>query len=563
MQPQNETWAYAIIDQLVQQGITSFYIAPGSRSTSLVLAVDAHKETTTEVFYDERALGFMALGRAKAENNPSAIIVTSGSALANLYPATVEAFQGNTPLVFLTADRPYEFLNCGQNQAIDQKNFFSPYVHHFLDLPTIEENYLDLDYLKSSIGHAVYTCKKKSGPIQINCPFRKPFFSPLKTETKRVKAPLFSSPQYLPCEDTVKNIAKKLEGKNGLIVLSQLERKIDIEPILSLAEKLGFPIFADPLSPISQYPNNKNVINHFELLLKMDISINVDVVLQFGDRFISQALLDALQKNDLCDYIHIAPNFSFYDPIRKITQKIETSPSVFASMLKKNLVNQEPSSLLVLLKEKDLQVEKVLENYFKEHTFLTENSIVYHLAKNLQSLCNFFFANSMPIRDCLTYFHPKKKAYLFANRGASGIDGNLSTTIGIHQAGLSKKTFGIIGDQATLHDLNALSSLKGKKHTPHFLIFNNQGGGIFSHLPIKNKKGVFEKYFQAKHDHDFQYIAKQFNLSYKKVSLKSEIPNFNSADLPTFIEFVTCTERNISSQNEILERIKEDHLSCV
>lgn len=562
---QNEIWAEAIIESLVLQGIKQFYLAPGYRSTSLVLAIEKNPEVNSIVFFDERALGFRALGYTKAKGTPCAIITTSGSAVANLLPAIVEAQKSHIPLIILSADRPYEMLNCGQNQTIEQTKIFSSYTSYNLNLPAVEQN-CNLDYLASTIAYAVYSSKKNLAPVHINCPFRKPFYEEsnqkecallLSERCLNKKTITYSLPDLVPKQSDLIFLKNFCENKDGLIILSELPLNTDLSPIYKLADKLGWPIFADPMSKLHFKEKGKNVIEHYELILKSQRDFSAEIALQFGNKFISQALLDHLEKKNT-KLVHISPYSSCYDPIRKITYHIEADPSIVSTELAKLLDQKAENTLTNKLKSWDQEIKNEIAIYFNECENLTEASVLHQLARTLSS-CSIFFANSMPIRNCLQYFHPKEKINIFTNRGASGIDGNLSTTIGIHDAinNNSEKTFGIIGDQATLHDLNSLAS--SKRPNLHFLIFNNYGGGIFSHLPISKKKQVYEKYFLAKHTFNFKHIAKQFDLDYVNITTKKELDILSSYNLPHFIEVTTDVETDKKCQKEILERISKQY----
>jgi len=547
-----ETYAHSIIDSLYQCGIDKFFIAPGSRSTPLVLAAARHKGISTEVFYDERALCFMAIGYAKASKKIPGIIVTSGSALGNLLPGVMEAFQGNVPLVALTADRPNEMVNCSDNQTIEQKDLFSSFVCHKLLLPTANKN-MNISYLSSEISLACHKSQKELKPIQINCPFEKPLSNNQFIPPESATLSKHYLPDSNPSDETIEKLANKLKSTKGLIIISELPKNSDITSVYQLARQLGWPVFADPLSFSCSFNNVENQISYFELLLKANISLDIDTILQFGNRFISLKLLEKIKTLNLKNYVHISPYSSFYDPIRKVSDFLQCKPSVVATKLLKITSQRTDSILLKDLQHIDQTIEKMLLTYFESAPF-SESWIVHNLPH--KEFSSYFFANSMPIRECLHFFHPKKSVALFANRGCSGIDGNISTTIGIDLA-TGENTLAIIGDQAALHDLNSLSFLSEKKKKPTLFIFNNKGGGIFSHLPIKDNQLVFSKFFQATHCLEFDKIALQFNLSYCKVATKENFKKLLSKKLPCFVEFQTDTKTNVNVHKAILEKTRE------
>jgi 2-succinyl-5-enolpyruvyl-6-hydroxy-3-cyclohexene-1-carboxylate synthase len=550
----SEATANHIIHQLVALGINRFFLAPGYRSTSLVYGVKNHPNTTSTVFFDERGLGFMALGYAKAKGSPCAIVTTSGSALANLYPSVVEAYKNHIPLILLTADRPYEMQDSGQNQTIEQQNFFAPYTCHTLNLPTFD-NKVDEEYLSSAISNAVSRAIKHKRPVHINCPLRKPFLANAPTTFSTKKPITFSNPVIPPSLKTIDNLKGLCKNKEGIIILGRLSQNTDLIPIFKLAKKLGWPIFADPQSPASQYQKTEELISHFELILKSNAQFKANCILQFGDRFVSSALLEWI-KEQVAEYIHITPYQSFYDPIRKITHKIEADPASIAEELLK-CVSPTNIPLLPLLKERDHHIEKMLEEHFSSEDYFSEKNILYRLAKKLEPNMNLFISNSTPIRNSLEIFSPSCPINIYTNRGASGIDGNVSTAIGIHLA-RPTKTLAIIGDQAALHDLNSFAAAKEKNL--HFLIFNNSGGGIFSSLPLSRDKELFERYFQAKHSFTFSNIAEQFSLSYKNIKTFQELNDLSIDTLPTVLEVTTSNEVNLRCQKELFNNLLEKSL---
>lgn len=560
----NDVWAKALIDQLIEQKVTTFFIAPGSRSTPLTLAVAANPLAKSYVHFDERGLGFFALGYAKATNLPCAIIVTSGSALGNLYPAVIEASENKIPLILLTADRAFEDQYCGSNQTIDQNDFFSSFVRWKINLPC-PENSLSMDYLQSTIAYSVYSSiKNPKGPVHLNCLFRKPLFIDYPPPHSLSSPLLFSLPLLKAKDNDLNELLQKLiKAKNGVIVLGNLPFKTDLLPLFSLASSLGFPIFADPLSNPFSFSERENLIYSYPLILKTTKDLQPDLVIQFGDRLVSDVILDWIKQTQPKDYILIVDHSTHYNPIHKINYRIESDIPELCKFLLFNITPKGPSELFLLLKFYDAQIQNFLSPFFEEQDHLTEGEIVHYLSQEIEENSSIFFANSMPIRNALNFFHPPLKINLFANRGASGIDGNIATTYGISQA-LNQKTYGIIGDQALLHDLNSLALIH-KSTTPiHLIIFNNQGGGIFSTLPIASQKEQFEKFFQAKHEFNFEQIAKQFGIHYENIVSKKEI-SLISQKKSSLIE-ITTSSRN---DNEMIQKlfkkidqiIKYKHLS--
>lgn len=471
---------YWIIDQLAQQGVRHFCIAPGSRSSPLVVAATAHKKVTLHVHYDERGLGFFALGLAKASLEPAAVITTSGTAVGNLLPSVMEAHHSSTPLIVLTADRPHELRDRGANQTTDQVKIFSSFVRWQTDLSTA----IDEASLRSHLAHAYFHARKNPpGPIHINCPFRDPLYRPRNfTEGKplSIHFPRHHVPPH------------KSPHAKGLILIGQLPHPDDIHPILQLAERLQWPVCADILSNARCFPTREQ-IRYFDWTKKP----RPDLVLHFGERMTSKKILEWLTEIRT-DITHISPLPFLQDPAALLTHRVQADIAPFCRAF------DAPSDNSWLPSWKDE------EPRFKENGAFTEVHAMRALSEWLPPGFGVFLGNGMPIRDGDHFLFPKQCRAFFGNRGLSGIDGNIATIAGLAE---TMPILGIIGDQTALHDLNSLSLIKKTKHPAILLISNNFGGGIFHHLPIAQSPH-FEKFWAAAHDLRFGHAAEMYDIPY-------------------------------------------------
>lgn len=544
----NDSFANTIITTFADNNIKYFCIAPGSRSTPLALACAKHPMVKTFVHFDERGLGFHALGYAKATNNPCAIIVTSGTALGNLYPAVMEAYHSQTSLILLTADRTFEDRDCFSNQATTQVSFFQTFAKWHCDLPP-PCDYVTLNTVKSKINHAAYISKlSPMAPVQINCMFRKPLtspFIPIKTTS-----PIHHVGDRTIDSHVYQTIAEKIDkAKTGLILIGSMPANTDVTPIINLAKKLGFCIFADLLC--SCFPKRENQIQHFDLLLKNIDLHPPDIILHFGKAFISKHLLDWFEKKSFPNYLHIDQDSYHFDPAKKVTEKICCHPISFAKQLIDIVIEKKQlaSDLIHLDKRIDSRIKKI----FEKQSEITE-PLAFHLLNSfLQEDVALFIGNSMPIRNADRFLSSSKKLTIFANRGLSGIDGNIATCIGIAN-GLKKPVIALMGDLTFLHDLNSLSQIKNSNYPVTFIIFNNSGGAIFSMLPVRSEKKHFEKHFQAKHDYNFKHISKQFSLPYYVCdSLRDSYKKLFSSISSCIIEVRTDSKKDFNLLEELLD----------
>lgn len=473
-----ESW---IIDQLVQQGVRHFCIAPGSRSTPLVSAAAAHEGAKLHVHYDERGLGFFALGLAKATREPAAIIATSGTAVGNLLPSIMEAYHTCTPLILLTADRPHELRDCSANQTTDQIKIFQPFLRWEVDLPPS----LNEEYFRSIMAQGYfYACQNPPGPVQINCPFRDPLYNP-NVSISEGKALEIHFPRH--------RVNKyKTDHSKGLILVGRLPHPDDILAVLELAERLQWPVCADILSNARCYPTVEQ-IKYFDWIEKP----KPEFVLHFGERMTSKRILEWLKEIKV-EYVHVSPWPALQDPARILTGRVQSDIVEFCQVFEGNT---DPYWL-----DKWEDGEPV----FQEEGPFTEAHAMRAISEILPPEFAVFMGNGMPIRDGDHFLFPKECRGFFGNRGLSGIDGNIATIAGLAE---EMPILGFIGDQAALHDLNSLPLLKKTRHPVVLIISNNFGGGIFHHLPIAQSPH-FEQLWAAAHEMQFEHAAKMFNIPY-------------------------------------------------
>lgn len=510
-----QTEAWWMVDQLVQQGVTKFCIAPGSRSTPLVLAAAEHPGAKTMVHFDERGIAFYALGIGKSANLPAAVIATSGTACANLLPAVMEAYHSATPLLLLTADRPHELRECGANQTTDQVKLFSNVVRWQMDLtPNLPEN-----AIRSIAAQSVFYARQcPQGPVQINCPFREPFYTPNFSGRQGNAIPLLFP------ELVAKPI--KINACRGVILLGKTS---DPAPVLALAKRLHWPLFADILSNARCTPTDEQ-IRHFDALIQSPLSLQPDFILHFGDRFTSKHILEWAKDAPL---LHVSPHPALQDPARRLSSRVQSDIGPFCASF-------EATPNLEWLKEwqmLDREIATLIDEQFQSFPFSEA-----HIFRSLPEDRPFYLGSGMPIRFADRFLFPKTGKGFFANRGVSGIDGNIATAAGVSD-GLQSPLIAFIGDQAALHDLNSLSLLK--KRPVLLVIVNNFGGGIFDYLLISQSSHL-DRYFTASHELHFEAAALAFDLPY--VRFERCIGDFPASGI---VELVTDRRENVQFLGEL------------
>ncbi len=499
-----------LIDQLIHQGVHYFCLAPGFRSTPLALAVSQNPHARFFIHFDERGLGFHALGYAKATGKPVAIIVTSGSAVGNLYPAVMEAFHDHLPLILLSADRPSELRNTKANQTCDQTKFFGNYVYFYSDLPA-PDSQLPSRFFATTIAQAVWEAKK--GPVHLNCAFREPFFDTQLFKTNETPC-IYEESNVIVSPRIIQKWASFLNSaKNGAIVIGALHSS-SYDPLLQLASKLKWPILSDILSGLRSLGKKESVISYFDFILKSRPDFKADVILYLGDQIVSKRLLQWISS----PIFQVSLHQERCDPNHKVTNRVFCDPLYFCEQLLTCIPNRQ-TGWITEWKECEYQIEKAIQHFFIKEKTLSEPGLFASLSHQLPAL---FIGNSMPIRDANSLFFPSiETGRIFANRGLSGIDGNIATCAGIAS---HSPLIAIIGDQTAFHDLNSLAMLPKCPHPLTLIILNNGGGGIFSF--VSTPPHLVENFFAASHEYTFEQAAALFNIPYAKVQQVDQLTSF-------------------------------------
>ncbi|MES2200255.1 MAG: 2-succinyl-5-enolpyruvyl-6-hydroxy-3-cyclohexene-1-carboxylic-acid synthase [Chlamydiota bacterium] len=547
--------AHLIINTLYTLGVRYFCVAPGSRSTPLALAFSKLPKECRCVHFDERGLGFHALGFAKASKTPVVIIVTTGTAVANLFPSIAEASLSRVPLILLSADRPSELRDCGANQTMNQAGLFKSFTRWDIDLPLSDPLILD-SYILSTLSYAVSrSLYGPAGPVQINCMIREPFFSESDPSPNFASPCVYEPTQTAPPLSSFKKWAELFSTYDkGIILLGSLAIDEDTTSLLSLAEKMGWPIFSDVLSGGRQIGDHPYHIEHPEIFLKTFPSIEIEAVLQIGGNIVSKTLTTWLNKQTI-PYFLVTDHPFRQDPHSRVSYKMECKTDLFCETISSFLVEKK-NSWVTSWKDKAASLKKELDSFFLENKEFSEPSIAYFF----KDFSHLFLSNSMPVRDAdLFLFAKEGTAFITANRGVSGIDGNIATAIGVAKA-IKQPLVALLGDLATLHDLNSFALLKESSVPIFFIIINNQGGGIFSFLPVAKKEDVFDEIFATEHSYSFEAIAKTFSIPFFSASSSEEL---NQAweqcnKMTCIIECKTVRKENVFHHETIYKKMRDN-----
>jgi len=528
----NYLYSKLAVDTLIKLGVKYVCISPGSRNTPLTLAFANAKKINKYLILDERSSAFFALGIAKATNIPVAIVTTSGTAVAELYPAIIEAFNSRTPLIILTADRPVKLYGTGANQTINQINIFSNHIRFFADIDVEKCTFGKLTSLMKKLNEAFFiSAQMNKGPVHLNFHFSKPlepfsFNCSIKDnliETIQNKNFTTSLPKI---KNKTKDIFQIINSSEKVLFYSGGGNfnKEFLKGLLKLSTLLNIPILVDALSPLKTR-TNKNLILNAPSFLGADKALELmsfDLIIQFGAPPTTQRVLNYFENSKARK---IAVNYfgDLQDPSRTTEIILQKEPGSFLKDLLNNinLLKKKNKSFLNKIRRVEVFTENFKLQFLSTQSFLFEGKIIFELLNIIPNNSLLFISNSMPIRD-LDYFAPQtnKNLKIFYNRGASGIDGIISTALGISIT--SRNMFLLTGDLAFLHDLNAFQTAAKYNLNLLIIVINNNGGGIFRLLPISKEKNYFNDYFILPHNINIKKIANAFNTKFKKVRTKKE-----------------------------------------
>ena len=575
----NTLWARSLLDELARCGVRHLVVAPGSRSTPLVLAAAGDPRFQMIAQVDERAAGFLALGVGKGTGVPAAVITTSGTAVANLLPAVVEAAQSETPLLILSADRPPHLRGADANQAIDQVHLFGRYPRFFRELSPYPVTPATLRHLRQvaceAVAHAVGA---PAGPVHLNLPFTKPL-EPVPVAGEGVEAvaaeaggrggglPLtrIHRTAAFPEADALAELREMLtQAERPLLLAGPAPEPERSGPaLLALARHLGIPLLADPLSGAR---TREHAGYAYDLALRVPAvreALRPDLILRVGQtpssaplsswmeslRGIPHILVDGGGRWK--DHLGVATTMIPADPAR-LAKALMEGPSVAAGVS----APRDASEWLAQWQRVDAQVGTVLSGWMASGDDASAEPAAAVLAAQLAASDQdgiLFVSNSMPIRDVDAYWPAGAPAdtaeptLILGNRGASGIDGIVSTALGTAW-GTGRPVTLLLGDLALLHDQNgflARSALERIGVSVHVLVVNNDGGGIFDHLPASAYDPPFTEFIITPHGRDLSHLAALYALPYRVIrggdaaALKTALQEVRGVAGVTLTEFQT------------------------
>lgn len=505
------TFCAVVVDQWVEMGLRNAFVSPGSRSTPMAMALAERAEVRTEVVHDERAAGFMALGAGLASGMPAVALCTSGTAATHFHAAAVEADISGVPLILCTADRPPEAQGIRSAQTIDQQNLYGPVVRAFTDfgVPTWGER----DSWRTQAANVLArTTGFSRGPVHVNLPFREPLVGASQEYSDFGPASLSEQQAVHASKDTLRQIASVCAGKRGVVVAGA--GVAGDKRLVNLADKLGWPLLADSRSGLQ---HEDSAVCHADAILRsagVASSLKPEVVLQFGEGPASKVVNQFLH-DGRTTVIQISDRPEVRDPWRDVTVHVNADIAAVIKALS-NMVDSGARGF----QEQWSAAEKLARTAIADLVASTfsEPAIAATVANSARKGEVIVASSSMPVRDLEWYSRIPKGVRVLANRGANGIDGVLSTAIGVATT-TDKRTFVMIGDVALLHDSSALAALSRRDLNLRIVVNHNDGGAIFSFLP-QHELLVTERYeqlFGTPHGTDIVKLCKAHGLNATRV----------------------------------------------
>lgn len=510
------------VETIKQAGVQDIVMCPGSRSTPLAYAFAKSEGFQFYRQIDERSAGYFALGIAKAKKNPVVLLCTSGTAAANFFPAIVEAYYARVPLLVVTADRPHELREVGAPQAIDQLHLYGKHVKWTVDFPLPEKDEVNLAFVERHIQRAVSTSRAfPMGPVHINVPFREPLLLDMEQALPTVNMQAPEIGKLVPSEEFLewyKDILQN-EEKGLFIVGDSLETT---DGFWEFARMVQWPVLVDPLSNLrtSVPADCMNLcIDQYDAILKNASFKKVagpNVVIRFGAQPVSKPLMLFLKACKLEVFIVADESPIFRDSLHIATHHVQVEAE---SLWIKTLEKKSSAYTDFWSKANDIATNHV-NNYILNET--DEGALAGVLFEELPDKSYLFASSSMPIRDVDTFFNKTTKdIQLYANRGTNGIDGVVSSALGV-QAALNRPGYLLIGDLAFLHDLNGLIVTRFQPADMTIIVMNNDGGGIFSYLSQSTETNYFEHLFGTPTGLEFSHIAAMYSAQYSAVHSKED-----------------------------------------
>jgi 2-succinyl-5-enolpyruvyl-6-hydroxy-3-cyclohexene-1-carboxylate synthase len=568
----NTALASALVEELARCGMRRAVLSPGSRSTPLAVALWRNPAIEVSVLVDERSAGFFALGAAQAEGAPSAVLCTSGSAAANLHPAVVEAHEASVPLIVLTADRPPELRGIGAGQTIDQLNLYGTAVRWFCDVGTHEADDAGLLHFRSVAcrAHAAAHGEPRPGPVHLNLAWREPLApTPVDddvTATSRLAlegrgdrpltavALASASPDAALAEELAERIAA---APRGLILAGRQPDPGLAGPVAELARASGYPVLAEPTSQMRLGPHDRGlVVSAYDPIARLrPAELEPELIVRFGDMPTSKALRQWIASLDPLRQVVVDSRFGWNEPSLRAEAMVRADPAAFAAAVGSRLdAPRAESEWAAAWTSRARGAEAAVAEELDAIGHPTEPGVHARLGRLYSDGDLVFTASSMPIRDQESFVASAPTDVRFlCNRGANGIDGQISTALGAAAAS-GRPVWAVLGDLALFHDMNGLAALREVESPVRIVVLDNSGGGIFEFLPQAGAldRDEFEALLGTPSGLEVERIAGLYGIEHVRVETLEDLAT--ATDGPMILEVPLDRGENVALHRSLTER---------
>ena len=510
-----QSFAATFVDELAAQGVEYACVSPGSRSAPVAMALQRHPRIKVVVQVDERSGSFFGVGLGKSTGKPAVLLCTSGTAAAEFHAAVIEASYSRTPLIVLTADRPPELRDVGANQVIDQTHLYGAAVRWFfdpgppVDIPGAPRMWRRL------AARAV--AEAADGPVHINLPFREPLVPPpgQVPTADGDSGQTVTSGRLLPTPAQLATLASALQrARRPLVVAGEMRDGDRLAPALT---RLGLPVLAEPGSQLRRAETSGSV-ESYEALLRAGWSLQhgPDLVIRVGATPTSRAMNSWLAAAAAPTFL-IDPDHSWRDQDQVARHIVACDPQALLEALPPMNRTEWRDEWVAAGKKAGAAISATLIS-----TPVHEGHIVRALAARLPDPAQVFIGSSMPIRAADSFWPlAKPQQRFYGNRGASGIDGLVSTGLGVATGRSDVPTVLLLGDLSVYHDMDGLWAIGRHGIKATVVVCDNNGGGVFNFLPQAQHQDVFEEIFATPLGLDFAQIARLYGLVYSPVHDRS------------------------------------------
>ena len=552
------TFCATLVDEWVRLGVAHAVVSPGSRSTPMAIALASNSKIALHVFHDERSASFAALGIGLQSGTPAVLLCTSGTAAAQFFAAVIEANYAHVPLLVCTADRPPELQGVGAPQTINQTNLYGTFVRKFIDVGLADDaksskwRTIARDAFSATVG-------VNRGPCHVNLPFREPLVGVAGSlPVADSHSPVRMSADVATASER-KKLSLALRAERGIIIAGN---GID-QPrfILELAAKLKWPVVADPRSNCRVAPESSHgamVSSCADVVLRHQPSaesLKPTVVLRIGDPPVSKVVNQWLAQCG-AEQIAVTQQPSLVDPDKVVTTHIVGSFNELFMEMSRGADSRSETEWIGAWKRCEKNARTALDEELSKQTQLTEPLCAVTVSEAIAAGTNLVVSSSMPVRDLEWFAPPRDGVRVFSNRGVNGIDGVVSTAVGVALSSKSPTAL-LIGDIAMLHDSNGLLNLIRRDAQLKIIVIDNEGGGIFSFLPQAQamEGDQFEQLFGTPHSVDFAALAKTHGIAFTWVATEGELRRELGNPATSMIGVRTDRSKNVDDHNALYSAV--------